>query len=126
MHAVGGGDPEHRRIAIGAARSVWQGFWGPGMDAVSTATVAQSCGIGMGSGLAGIAYALLTCARLLGEPSLLDVAIGVGLLVTEAHIAGDRRRVDDFRAAASRWSIAWSRRNGPRSDSRFEVCRDRY
>lgn len=89
MHSVGGGDPEHRRIAIGVARSVLQDFWGPGMDADSTATAAQSCGIGMGSGLAGIAYALLTSARLLDDPGLVDDAVRVGKLINEKWVAED-------------------------------------
>jgi type 2 lantibiotic biosynthesis protein LanM len=91
LHLVGGGDPEHRRIATGAARSVWQNFWGPGMDADSTATAARSCGIGAGSGLAGIAYALLTCARLLDDRSLIEDAIRVGRLIDEKLIAEDRK-----------------------------------
>ncbi len=91
MYSVGGGDPEHRRIAIGAARSVWQDFWGPGMDADITATMAQSCGIGMGSGLAGIAYSFLNCALLLAEPGLMEDALRLGSLIAEGLISSDEK-----------------------------------
>ena len=90
MYAAGGRDPEHRRLARGAAHSVWQDFWGPAMDADSTATTVKECGIGMGAGLAGIAYALLTAARLLNEPGLVEDAIRAGRLISEELIAEDK------------------------------------
>lgn len=127
MHSVGGGDPEHRRIAIGAARSVRQDFWGPGMDTDSTATAAQSCGIGMGSGLAGIAYALLTCARLLDDPGLVGDAVRVGQLINEKLIAEDGKLDVMAGAAGSIFGLfqLWEASGDQVFLNRLAICADR-
>jgi type 2 lantibiotic biosynthesis protein LanM len=89
MYALGGRDPEHRRIAIGALRSLWQDFWRKGMDADATQLAARTCGIGMGWGISGMVYSLLACARLLDDPGLVEDAVQMGRLITEKMIAED-------------------------------------
>lgn len=89
MYAIGGRDPEYRRIAIGALRSLWQDFWRKGMDADATQLAARTCGIDLGWGLSGMVYSLLACVRLLDDPGLVEDAVRMGRLITEKMIAGD-------------------------------------
>ena len=91
VYATAGKNPEHRRLALSAAHSVCDDFWGPGLDAHATAVAARVSGIGMAAGVPGIAYALRHCARLLDEPGLLDDALRMGRLVTAELIEEDRR-----------------------------------
>lgn len=88
LHAVGG-NPEHRRLARGAARSIWRDWLSPETEPETTSVLARAQGIGGASGTAGVVYSLVATARLLGEPEVLDDALRISRLITPRDIAAD-------------------------------------
>jgi type 2 lantibiotic biosynthesis protein LanM len=85
-----GGNPDYRRLALGAARSISQDWLSPTIDRETAGVLAREEGIGGAAGTAGVAYSLATTARLLDQPDLLEDALRISRLITARDIAADR------------------------------------
>jgi type 2 lantibiotic biosynthesis protein LanM len=84
-----GGDPEYGRLALGAARSVSEDWLSPAVGPETAGVLARAQGIGGAVGTASVVYSLVTTARLLRQPDLLEDALRISRFITPRDIAAD-------------------------------------
>ena len=87
--SAGSGNPEYRRLALGATRSIVREWLASAVDAESAGVMARALGIGGATGIPGVTYALVTTARLLRHPDLLDDAQRISRFITPRDIEAD-------------------------------------
>lgn len=82
------GSNQFRDLALGSLRSIRQFL--QTADFESTRRFVR-CGLGGGTGMGSIVYALTTIGRFLPEPTVIEDALGIANLITAEIIASDRQ-----------------------------------